>query len=93
MTSPGSGDVLSGWGGRLAAARVAASKTQQNLASTLGVALITIQRWEAGSRRPSEELQVELAKALGVPVTDLLPRDDAEAELPELVARLGGGCS
>ncbi len=100
MPTTDDNDVLDGWGARLAAARSAANLTQAALASALDVKVFTIQRWEAGSRRPSEEDQRRIAGAVGAHVTALFPRTDRETELEELVAeadhilaQVGGGCS
>lgn len=46
--------------------------TQEDLASKVGVARVTIARIEIGNRRPSLELLERIAKALKVKVGDLL---------------------
>lgn len=46
--------------------------TQAGLAKKVGVHEITISRLERGERQPSMALLQRLAKALGVPVTELL---------------------
>jgi transcriptional regulator with XRE-family HTH domain len=93
MTSPDSPDVLAGWGPRLLAARTNADLSRRQLAERVGVADKTIQRWEAGTGAPSPAQQRSLAAALNLSVTELFPRSDDEAELPNLVAALGQGCS
>lgn len=100
MTDADNLDVQDTWGARLVAAREAAGLSQTALAERLGVSLRTIVRWEAvgrdvadPGRRPDPADQRRLAQVLEVPVSDLLPRTDDEAEMVELVARLGTGCS
>jgi transcriptional regulator with XRE-family HTH domain len=82
-----------GWGRNIAAARTRAGLTQQQLAERLAVAPTTVARWEQGTRLPALADQIGIARALGTTVTELFPRDDNEAELPDLVASIGGGCS
>jgi transcriptional regulator with XRE-family HTH domain len=107
MTTPGNSDVQGGWGARLVSAREAAGLTQPTLANRLGVSLRTVVRWEAVGRdvsdlgrRPNSIDQRRIADELGVPVSDLFPRTDREAELEgiadeydDLLERVGGGCS
>lgn len=52
--------------------RAAAELTQTELADALGIGLVTLQRWEAGTQEPSASRVVALASALGVGVGDLL---------------------
>lgn len=85
--------MLDRWGARLAEARTAANLTQQDLATRLGVTPITVQRWEALRRRPSEEDQVRLAEALGITVTSLFPRNEGEATVIGDLEAIGRGCS
>jgi transcriptional regulator with XRE-family HTH domain len=83
-----------GWGRNIAAARTRAGLTQLQLADLLGgVAPTTVARWEQGTRLPGLAEQTRLARALGVSITELFPRDAAEAELVDTVAAIGGGCS
>jgi putative transcriptional regulator len=46
--------------------------TQAELARRIGVHRVTIATWETGRFRPSVDGLPRLAKALGVPVTELL---------------------
>jgi putative transcriptional regulator len=46
--------------------------TQAQLAAQLDVHRVTIATWETGRYRPSVDMLLRLAKALGVTVTDLL---------------------
>lgn len=72
----------SAWGARLRAAREAAGLTQVQLAERSGRSQATVSQVESGVRaRPDTDTQVAFATALGVPVTDLFPRDEAEADL------------
>ncbi len=59
-------------GGVLSKARKRATLTQAALAKKVGVHQVTIARLETGARRPSMRLLQRLAKALRVPVTELL---------------------
>lgn len=61
------------WRGRvLKKARERRKLTQAALAEKVGVHQVTIARLETGARRPSMALLQRLAKALRVPVTELL---------------------
>jgi len=61
------------WRGKmLKQARTRRRLTQAVLAKRVGVDVMTISRIERGDRRPSMALLQRLAKALGVPVTELL---------------------
>lgn len=51
---------------KLKKARIDAGLTQADLANRLGVAVITVKKWEAGDRAPTIERLREIAKALGV---------------------------
>jgi transcriptional regulator with XRE-family HTH domain len=93
MTQQDRHDVLYAWGDRLRAARTARSLSRGDLAQQLGVVPKTIQRWESGDTRPSEEQQRLAAEKLGISVSKLFPRTTDEDELPDLVAALGNGCS
>lgn len=100
MTPPDNDDVLGGWGRNMAAARAALGLTQQDLANRIGVTVVTVARWETSARRPALTEQRSVAAALGVSVTALFPRTDDEAalagtvaELEDILARTGGGCS
>lgn len=105
MSEAETADVQSGWGERLAAARLAAGLTQPALAALLGVAIKTVTRWEAvgrsdEGRRPNSLDQRRIAAALGLPTLELFPRDDFDVSVPgrlaeydELLERVGGGCS
>jgi transcriptional regulator with XRE-family HTH domain len=53
-------------------ARTRRKLTQATLAKRVGVDVMTISRIERGDRRPSMALLQRLARALGVPVTELL---------------------
>jgi transcriptional regulator with XRE-family HTH domain len=53
-------------------ARLRRKLTQAQLADKVGVHKITVSRLERGDRQPSMSLLQRLAKALGVPVTELL---------------------
>lgn len=57
---------------RITEARRAKGLTQQALAEAIGCAVRTVQNWEAGERTVSAQLVVPAAKALGLPVADLL---------------------
>lgn len=69
-------------GERITAARAARSRRDITVALKAQGYPITEQAlawWEAGERSPSAALQVALAKALGVPWSDLFSLDDEVA--------------
>jgi transcriptional regulator with XRE-family HTH domain len=69
-------------------ARVAAGKTQVDLADHLGVSFQQIQKYESGSNRiPVEEL-VTTAAYLDIPLSELLALPDRAAALVSLSDRL-----
>lgn len=59
--------------------RVLADLTQQELADRVGVTRQTILSIEKGRYRPTVELALRLASALGVSVEDLFQLEDGEA--------------
>ena len=61
---------------RLRSARITRGFTLQKLADALNVTLITIQKYEAGTREPDLGTLALLADALSVPTDFLLGRDD-----------------
>lgn len=81
----------SDWGLRLRQQRLAAELSQEELAAQAGTTQTTISQAELGNRRPELEVQVAIAEALGVPVSDLFPRTDEEAELSERASRCTEG--
>jgi transcriptional regulator with XRE-family HTH domain len=60
--------------------------SQEGLAERLGVARLTVLRWESGMRKIDRALVSEVSKKTGIPVKDLRP--DLLSELEELL----GGC-
>lgn len=66
-------------GKRTAEARRERGWTQEQLAEEMGVAAVTVSRWETGQRGMSVVTLANLADALGVSLGDLL---DVERDLP-----------
>jgi transcriptional regulator with XRE-family HTH domain len=60
---------------RIRNARLAASLTQEQLAHRVGVASITVSRWERGKHEPMAHQYVRLASALGAQLDELRPHD------------------
>jgi transcriptional regulator with XRE-family HTH domain len=60
-----------GFGQRLKAVRVAAGRSQQQLADAVGVTVMTISRLERGEHEPAWPLALAIAAALGVDCTSL----------------------
>lgn len=79
------------WGERLRRYRLNADLTQIELAARAGRSQTTVSQAENGLVRPDAETQVAFADALGVSVTELFPRSEEEAALPEQAARCTGG--
>lgn len=46
--------------------------TQRKVAQTLGVHVLTVSRWETGTRMPSVEKFIELARLYGCTVDELI---------------------
>ncbi|HKV67854.1 MAG TPA: helix-turn-helix transcriptional regulator [Gaiellales bacterium] len=68
-------------GARLARRRLAAFRTQAELAHEVGVTLRQLQRWEAGTSDPQFRFVRALATALGVePAWFYGPNDDTPTE-------------
>ncbi|MFD9888000.1 helix-turn-helix domain-containing protein [Amycolatopsis sp. NPDC059027] len=65
-------EVLTAVGPRLRELRKRAELTLTDLAEATGVSVSTLSRLESGSRRPSLELLLPLAKAYGVPLDELV---------------------
>jgi transcriptional regulator with XRE-family HTH domain len=60
--------------------------SQESLAERLGVARLTVLRWESGERKIDRTLVSDVSKKTGIPVKDLRP--DLLSELEQL---LGSG--
>lgn len=60
------------FGQRLKNLRLSQKKTQQDLASCIGVSVVAVRSWEHGSKKPSMDALVSLSKALGASVDSLL---------------------
>ena len=61
-------------GSRLKAARKRKGLTQAGLAERVGVGQVTIARMETGTRGPSVPMLLKLAKALRVPMEQLIAK-------------------
>ena len=59
--------------------------SQQALAERAGISLITIQNYEGMRRWPSPEFVSVIAKALGVPESELFLDSDSEKVSPEKI--------
>lgn len=66
-------------GSRLRSARKAARYSIKQFAEELGVARLTITRWENGENSPTDEKKKHIASLLGVSVAYLMGDEDAEA--------------
>ncbi len=78
-------------GAKIRLARRAAGLTQEELAKELGAATITVAQYERELREPKLLVLKQIADALGVPVTELLPGGVAEPEEdPEREALIRG---
>ena len=60
---------------RLRSARISRGQTLQTIADELGVTLVTIQKYESGTREPNLQMLCKLADILDVPTDFLLGRD------------------
>ena len=60
------------FGQRLKNLRLSQKRTQQDLASCIGVSVVAVRSWEHGSKKPSMDALVSLSKSLGVSVDSLL---------------------
>lgn len=74
------------FGVRLKQLRKAKGLTQAQMASELGVSMPAICAWETGKARPRDARMKALAKALGIPMTELFGPDVPEL-LDDLLAR------
>lgn len=57
---------------RLKNLRLKQNKTQQDLASIVGVSTVAVRNWEHGSKKPSMDTLIALGAALGTSIDDLL---------------------
>lgn len=64
---------------RLRLLRRAANLTQAQLAKTIGVHTITVNRWENGAMVPKSDVLLRLAEALACSIDDLFAALDAAA--------------
>ena len=53
---------------------------QKDIAFKAGVSVRALQNYESGKRKPSIDIVIRLAKALGVEVTDLFPMQEVESQ-------------
>jgi transcriptional regulator with XRE-family HTH domain len=67
------------WAQNLYAARLNRELTQAQLARALGVDQQNISRWERGRSAPRDDMKILLAKFFGVPVPELFPWVDDDA--------------
>lgn len=72
MDDGGMGEALDAVGPRLRAMRRTQQATLAELSATTGISVSTLSRLESGSRRPTLELLLPLAKAYGVTLDDLV---------------------
>ena len=78
-------------GQRLAAARVAAGLTQQQLADSLGADKARISEWERGASQPRASRMPDIAKAVDVDALELMADDYEHLDLEAL--RVAAGLS
>lgn len=60
---------------RLRAARLQRQMTQQALAASVGISREAISRYESGERDMHIATLIDLARALGCPLAELIPED------------------
>ena len=65
-------DLLNDVGGRLRAIRAGRSLTLADVSDATGISVSTLSRLESGSRRPTLELLLPLARTYGVPLDELV---------------------
>jgi transcriptional regulator with XRE-family HTH domain len=82
-------DAVPGFSTRLQALRVAKGLTQQQLADAAETHPDSIVKLEKGTRQPSLELAWRLARALGVEVTEFLPKPEGKPQEGESSAGKG----
>lgn len=70
-------------GKRIREIRTQKEMTQAELADKSGVALITLSQYERGKRQPRLERLTEIAKALNVPIGELMGYEDMGGEVCE----------
>ena len=78
-------------GQRLAAARVAAGLTQQQLADSLGADKARISEWERGASQPRASRMPDIARAVDVDASELMADDYEHLDLEAL--RVAAGLS
>ena len=60
------------FGQRLRNLRLSQKKTQQDIASYIGVSVVAVRSWEQGSKKPSMDALISLGKALDTSIDSLL---------------------
>jgi transcriptional regulator with XRE-family HTH domain len=73
VTLPNLAEIDTQIGGAIRAARLQTGTKQEDLASTLGLDRTTLSRYEAGSRSAPVRVLLQIAYALQVPVSELVP--------------------
>lgn len=84
-------EVLQAVGPRLRAVRVKRDATLTQLSAATGISVSTLSRLESGGRRPTLELLLPLARALKVPLDELIgaPATDDPRVRPKPIHRRG----
>ena len=76
---------------KLAELRKAKGLTQKDLAETLHVSRQAISRWEVGTAAPSLDNLTYLSQLYGVPLDDLVVKEDTVSETEEAAISCSGG--
>ena len=75
-------DLDFGWNYRLRVCREGVGLSQSALGELIGSNQPYIARCEAGTACPSLVVQVRIARAMGLPVAAMFPRDEIEEKTP-----------
>lgn len=89
MEESSTSDLLAGIGPRLKTLRQTREATLGEISYATGISISTLSRLESGKRRPNLELLVPIARALNVPLDDIVGKPVDDPRIPSISRKIG----